>query len=346
MGLAVRVGVVGVTGYLGQELLRILVQHPNVEVVAFAASAASAGKRVPEALPAYRGVFPTTATLAPPDAPTFSSADVVFLAAGHGVAKAIAPALLAQGNRVIDLSGDHRIADAAAASAHYGGHGAAQAEAVYGLPETNRVAIRRARLVANPGCYPTASALAALPLVEARLVAPRIVVDAKSGVSGAGKEPTPDLHFPETNESARAYKVGEHRHEPEIAQALSTAAGSRVDVTFTPHIVPMNRGILATAYLFPPAGADAIPAAEVEALYAKRYSDEPFVRVVPTEPDTKLVRGTNWCDVRPHAVRGAYVVTAAIDNLVKGGSGQAVQNMNLMLGLPEKTGLPVAAVVP
>lgn len=327
----IRVGIVGATGYLGQETLRILAQHPRVRIQALASSSA-VGKKLGDVLPPFRGVLPDAPAFQPVAPATFAGCDVVFSAAPHGVAKDLAPALLAQGNRVIDLSGDHRLAGSAA-EAHYG-KAAAAAHAVYGLPEKDRAAIATAKLLANPGCYPTASALAALPLVEAGLVAPRVIVDAKSGVSGAGREASAAYHYPEANESVRAYKVGEHRHEPEIAQTLG------LPVTFTPHLVPMNRGILATVYLFP--HGPALTQGEIESLYAKRYASEPFVRVVPDEPDTKHVQRTNFCDVRPHVTpSGTYVVTSAIDNLVKGGAGQAVQNLNVMFGLPETLGLPV-----
>ncbi|HVL48223.1 MAG TPA: N-acetyl-gamma-glutamyl-phosphate reductase [Candidatus Thermoplasmatota archaeon] len=338
----VRVGLVGATGYLGSELLRILARHPRAEVSVLASSK-QAGKGLAEVLPEFERILDLPLVPLAPEA--FADVDVVFLATPHGVARALAPALLQQGNRVVDLSGDHRLAQAESAQRWYGEAPAddIRAKTVYGLPELNRRSIRDARLVANPGCYPTASALAVAPLVAAGAVEPAIVIDAKSGVSGAGREPTAQLHFPEMNESMRPYKVGDHRHQPEIAQTLAAWGGAAVDVVFTPHIVPMNRGIVATAYLRPVAGG---PPADLAARYAKFYEAEPFVRVVKHDPDTRHVRGTNFADVRAYANGRTVVAVAAIDNLVKGGSGQAIQNMNIMFGLPETEGLFTAGVGP
>jgi len=330
----IRVGIAGATGYLGTELLRHLLAHPNATVTTLA-SANRAGKSAAPAFPQFLGRVRHTFAPLTPDG--LADVDVAFLATPSGVARDLAPKLLEKGVRVIDLSGDHRLSRGASKK-HYGADPLAEG-AVYGLPELNASRIRTARLVANPGCYPTASALALLPLVAARLVEQRVIVDALSGVSGAGKEPSDENHFPEMNESARAYKVGTHRHEPEIAETLSYASGNGVQVAFTPHIVPMNRGILATAYATPK-GAP-LDAAELQQRYQKQYAEQPFVRVVEHEPDTKLVRNTNYCDVKPHVGgAGIYVVTSAIDNLVKGGAGQAIENMNLMFDVPRAAGLP------
>ena len=331
-----RVAVVGATGYLGTELLRHLLAHPHVQV-SHLASATRAGKPAAPAFPAFGERLPMRFT--PMTAEALSDADLVMMATPSGVARELAPGLLDAGVKVVDLSGDHRLS-AGAAALHYGAAPVAKG-AVYGLPEVNAARIRTARLVANPGCYPTASILALLPLVQQRLVEQRMVVDAVSGVSGAGREPSDEMHFPEMNESARAYKVGTHRHQPEIAEVLTGAGGYGVQVAFTPHVVPMNRGILATAYAVPK--GEPLPAEELEARYGKHYAGEPFVRVTAHEPDTKHVRNTNMVHLKPHvnAPAGLYVVTAAIDNLVKGGSGQAIENANLMLGLPREAGLPV-----
>lgn len=328
-------GIVGATGYLGTELLRHLVGHPHAMIERLA-SATSAGKSAKGRLPAFGRRFDET-SFVPMTAEALAGLDVVFLATPSGVARELAPSLLAAGLRVIDLSGDHRLSPGAAKK-HYGAAPVAEG-AVYGLPELNAARIAGARLVANPGCYPTASALALLPLARAGLIEEPVVVTAMSGVSGAGKEPADDLHFPEMNESARAYKVGTHRHEPEIAETLSYASGSGLRVSFTPHIIPMNRGILATAHARPK--GEALSASELVALYEKHYGGEPFVQVVDHEPDTKHVRNSNVCHVKPHAANhaGYYVVTSAIDNLVKGGSGQAIENMNIMFGLPRTAGL-------
>lgn len=332
----VRVGIVGATGYLGTELLRHLLTHPHASVEKLA-SATRAGKSARSSFPAFGHLVDHT--FVPIGAESLGDMDLVFLATPSGVARELAPQLLAAGVRVVDLSGDHRLSKGAAIR-HYGAAPVAEG-AVYGLPELNLARIREAKLVANPGCFPTASALALLPLARLGLIEEPIVVSALSGVSGAGKEPSEENHFPEMNESARAYKVGVHRHEPEIAETLSYAAGSGLRVSFTPHIVPMNRGILATVHAKPK--GPALEANELQDLYAKHYGDEPFVRVVESEPDTKHVRGTNFCDVKPHKANGAgvYIVTSAIDNLVKGGSGQAIENMNVMFGLPRTAGLPM-----
>ena len=331
----VRVGIVGATGYLGTELLRHLLSHPHAAVETLASNS-KAGKPAGREFPAFGHRVPHV--FAPMTAEALAGLDVVFLATPSGVARELAPQLLAKGVRVIDLSGDHRLSRGAAKK-HYGADPVAEG-AVYGLPELNASRIRAARLVANPGCYPTASALALLPLARAGLVEEPVIVSALSGVSGAGREPSEEHHFPEMNESARAYKVGTHRHEPEIAETLSYAAGAGIRVAFTPHVVPMNRGILATVHAKPKGGA--LESGELMDLYRKHYAGEPFVRVVEHEPDTKHVRNTNRCDVRPHPVNqaGYYIVTSAIDNLVKGGSGQAIENMNIMFGLERTAGLP------
>lgn len=330
----IRVGIGGATGYLGTELLRHLLAHPDVDVTTLA-SARRAGKPAASAFPQFHERVGHA--FAPLTAGGLVDCDVVFLATPSGVARGLAPKLLENGIRVVDLSGDHRLSKDAAKE-HYGAEPIVEG-AVYGLPELNAKQIRDARLVANPGCYPTASALALLPLVATGLVERRVVVDAISGVSGAGKEPSEDMHFPEMNESARAYKVGAHRHEPEIAETLSHASGADVQVAFTPHVVPMNRGILATAYATPH-GAP-LDAQDLHQCYQKHFADEPFVRVIEHEPDTKNVRNTNYCDVKPHVGNaGFYVITSAIDNLVKGGAGQAIENMNIMFGLPRMAGLP------
>ena len=335
--MSIHVGIVGATGYLGTELLRHLLGHPDAKVQTLA-SATSAGKRAAGRFPGF-GSLLDGHVFAPMTPEALSGCDVVLLATPSGVARELAPGLLDAGVRVVDLSGDHRLSKGAAVK-HYGAAPLAEG-AVYGLPELNADRIRTARLVANPGCYPTASALALLPLARAGLVEEPVVVTALSGVSGAGREPSEEMHFPEMNESARAYKVGAHRHEPEIAETLSFAAGQGLRVSFTPHVVPMNRGIVATAHAKPK--GPALAAGELRELYLKQYADEPFVRVVEHEPDTKHVRGSNFCDVKPHAANaaGLYVVTSAIDNLVKGGAGQAIENVNIMFGLPRAAGLPL-----
>ncbi len=336
-----RVGIAGATGYLGTELVKILAQHPRVDL-AVLASSSKAGQSLASELPQFRGVLPHTLTqldAEDPDA-TFTDADVVFLAMPHGKAHEMVPKLVAgdPGRVIIDLSGDHRIRNVEAATAAYGFAGGVPA--VFGIPEIHRAAIKRAHVIANPGCYPTASILAGAPLLANGCAHPSIIVDAKSGITGAGREPSTTHHFPEGNERVQAYKVGEHRHEPEIAQGLTDASGHPTRVTFSPHLVPMNRGLLATVYL--DAVGPVLSQQEAQAIFEKKYANEPWVRVIDDQPDTKLVRGTNFADIHVKALprHGRYIVTCAIDNLIKGGSGQAVQNMNIRFGLPETEGLP------
>jgi N-acetyl-gamma-glutamyl-phosphate reductase len=271
-----------------------------------------------------------------------ADSDVVFLALPHGAASEAAPLLLEKGARVIDLGADFRLKDPAAYVRWYGAeHGAAELLelAVYGLPEQNRECVRSARFVANPGCYPTAAALALLPLLKEGLASGPVIVDAKSGVSGAGRNPSAATHFSEVNENVRPYKLGEHRHGPEMEQTFALA-GAPVPVYFAPHLTPMTRGILATCYV--PIGAE-LSEDDAFALYRDAYREEPFVRVLENGelPQTKATLGSNFCDVavRVDRQRRLAVAVSAIDNLGKGAAGQAIQNMNLMFGFPETEGL-------
>ena len=343
----IRVAVAGASGYSGGELLRILALHPGVELVRLAAGE-QAGRRLAEAHPQFRGTELGERVLCASDWNELGEgADVAFLALPHGHALTAAPRLLAQGCRVIDIGADFRLRDPEQYRRWYGlEHSAAEllAEAVYGLPELQRARLAEARLVANPGCYPTAAALALLPLLPHAAEEP-IVVDAKSGVSGAGRKATLEYAFSEVDESLRPYGVLSHRHTPEIAQTLAIAGAAR-PVVFTPHLIPMVRGLLATCYV-----RLAEPPADLELLYAERYRGEPFVTVLGSDelPATGSLRGANRCEV---AVRfdeesGLAIAFGAIDNLVKGAAGQAVQNMNLMFGLDERIGLTAApAAVP
>ena len=267
-------------------------------------------------------------------------ADYVFCCLPHGASAAAAKELLPLGKKVIDLSADYRLSDPAEYAKWYGLPHIDTAnlkDAVYGLPELYRDEIRFAKLIANPGCYPTSAILALAPLLEAGVIsADGIIIDSKSGVSGAGRDPKPHLHYPECNENLAAYGVGTHRHMPEIDQVLTDAAGKPVEVIFTPHLIPMDRGILSTSY--------AIPTGETSteallSLYREFYADEPFVRVLSGLPATKAVSGSNFCDITARVVRSRVVVLSAIDNLIKGASGAAVQNFNLMCGIPETTAL-------
>ncbi len=355
-----RVGIVGVSGYGGGELARLLAEHPNVEL-AYVTSGTYAGKPLSAALPGISRRLALTCEEFDP-AVAADKCDLLFLAGESGLAMKAAPLLLEADKLVIDLSADFRLKDAASYQEWYKAeHAAPQllAEAVYGLPELNKAWIVNARLVANPGCYPTSSILALAPLLKADLVDPyTLIVDSMSGVSGAGRSKFGlEYHYPEVNESARPYGVGGvHRHTPEIEQGLKEAAGIAPDVivTFTPHLIPVTRGILTTAYakVGPEWNAD-IPLPTVEelhALYQCFYADAPFVVVLePGQfPATKHVLGTNFCHIGLAVDRrtGRVIVVAAIDNLVKGAAGQAIQNMNLMCGLDEAAGLTMSAVWP
>ncbi len=344
----IRAGIVGGTGYTGVELMRLLATHPAIRLEAVT-SREQAGRPVADLYQNLRGQV-DLAFSAPGDA-ALERCDVVFFATPNGTAMTQAPPLLAAGVRVIDLSADFRLRDAEEWRRWYGLEHAAPellGEAVYGLPEVHREALRDARLVANPGCYPTAVQLGFLPLLEQGLVdADRLIADAKSGVSGAGRRAETGLLYSEVNESFKAYGVDGHRHLPEICQGLRAATGKPVGLTFVPHLVPMTRGIEATLY----AGLTTdTPIDDLRALYCARYEGEPFVDVMASGeiPETRSVRGSNLCRIalfRPQQGM-TVVVTAVIDNLVKGASGQAIQNCNLMFGLEETAGLGAMAVLP
>ncbi|EIF42578.1 N-acetyl-gamma-glutamyl-phosphate reductase [gamma proteobacterium BDW918] len=344
-----KVGIVGGTGYTGVELLRLLSTHAEAEVVMIT-SRAEDGVAVDELFPSLRGAMDLR--FSTPDVKLLATCDVVFFATPHNVAMNMVPELLAAGTRVIDLSADFRITDADLWSKWYHEKHVCPdvlATAVYGLPERNAEKIRSAKLIACPGCYPTAVQLGLIPLLEEKLVDPsRLIVSAASGVSGAGRQAKIDNLFTELSESFKAYGVGGHRHLPEIEQELALAAKGPVGLTFTPHLLPQVRGIHATMYaeMIDPA----VPLDEIQFLFEKRYADAPFVDVMPlgSTPQTRTVRGSNMCRIalyRPQN-RDTLVVLSAIDNLVKGASGQAIQNMNLMFGLPETMGLQGLALLP
>ena len=345
----IKAGIVGGTGYTGVELLRLLAQHPQVELKSIT-SRKEAGTPVAAMFPSLRGRVGLAFTQ--PGAQALRGCDVVFFATPNGVAMGEARAILDSGARLIDLSADFRLRDLAEWERWYKlKHAAPElvAEAVYGLPELNREKIRGARLVANPGCYPTATQLGFLPLVEAGLVdLDHLIADAKSGVSGAGRKAELHLSFSEASDNFMAYNVPGHRHWPEIRQGLAQAAGREVGLVFIPHLAPLIRGIHATLY------SRVTREGDFQALFEKRYAGEPFVDVMPagSHPDTRSVRAANVCRIavhRPPQSAGrsdTLVVLAVIDNLVKGAAGQAVQNMNLMFGLPEAAGLGQLPVVP
>jgi N-acetyl-gamma-glutamyl-phosphate reductase len=341
----IKVGIVGGTGYTGVELLRLLARHPQAELRAIT-SRKEAGMPVAEMFPNLRGRV-ELAFSAPEDA-GLEHCDLVFFATPNGVAMQQARALLDAGVRVIDLAADFRIQDIAVWQQWYRMEHACPdlvAEAVYGLPEINRGRIRGARLIANPGCYPTAVQLGFLPLIEAGVIDTGfLIADAKSGVSGAGRKADVHTLFAEAADNFKAYAVAGHRHWPEIKQGLELFAGKPVGFTFVPHLTPLIRGIHATLY------AKAGAAADLQALFEARYADEPFVDVLPAgaHPETRSVRGANVCRIAVHRPRDSdsVVVLSVIDNLVKGAAGQAVQNMNIMFDLAEDTALADVGMLP
>ena len=341
----IKVGIVGGTGYTGVELLRLLALHPRCELAAIT-SRTEAGTAVADMFPNLRGRVKLK--FSEPAKAGLDGCDLVFFATPNGVAMGEARALLDAGARVVDIAADFRIRDVAVWEKWYGVKHACPelvAEAVYGLPEVNRARIREARIVANPGCYPTSVQLGFLPLIEAGIVdLEHLIADAKSGVSGAGRRAEVHTLLAEASDNFKAYGVPGHRHHPEIEQGLVQAAGRPVNLTFVPHLTPMIRGIHATLY------ARLTGKADLQALYEKRYEKEGFVDVMPagSHPDTRSVRGANFCRIAVHQPRGGdmAVVLSVIDNLVKGASGQAVQNMNIMFGFPESTGLEQLALLP
>ena len=347
--MTIKAGIVGGTGYTGVELLRLLAQHPQVELKAIT-SRKEAGTPVAQMFPSLRRRVELA--FVEPSARALAGCDVVFFATPNGVAMGEARAVLEGGARIVDISADFRIKDVSEWERFYKAKHAAPEllrEAVYGLPEVNREQIRRARLVANPGCYPTSVQLGFLPLVEAGVVdVEHLIADAKSGVSGAGRKTELNLMFSEASDNFSAYNVMGHRHWPEIRQGLAQAAERDVGLVFTPHLTPLIRGIHATLY------ARITKEADFQQLFEKRYAAEPFVDVMPagSHPDTRSVRAANTCRIAVHRPpEGAkrsdtLVILSVIDNLVKGASGQAVQNMNLMFGFPESTGIDQVAVVP
>jgi N-acetyl-gamma-glutamyl-phosphate reductase len=344
--MVIKVGIVGGTGYTGVELLRLLAQHPEVELKAVT-SRTEAGMPVSQMYPNLRGRVDLP--FSEPTLQNLGECDVVFFATPNGVAMKQVPELLAHGVKIIDLAADFRLKDPAQWQQWYGMPHTSEdllAEAVYGLPEVNREAIKTARLVANPGCYPTAVQLGFLPLLKAGLIdSQSLIADAKSGVSGAGRKAEVATLLCEAGDSFKAYGVAGHRHLPEIKQGLANMTGAPVGLTFVPHLLPMIRGIHATLYARLTAD---IP--DIQALYEQTYQHEAFVDVLPagSHPETRSVRGANMCRMAVHRPQGGntVVILSVIDNLVKGAAGQAVQNMNIMCGLPETTGLNHIALLP
>ncbi len=337
----IRVAIAGASGYTGFELIRLLGPHPEVELTTIC-SRASEGVRLDEIYPALRGHCDLAFQTPAPEI-LVANADLVFTALPHQAAMELVPELLARGVKVIDLSADYRLRDAQVYEKWYQSHKNPEllSEAVYGLPELYRDQIAAARLVANPGCYPTSVILALAPLlVEGMVVPESIIADSKSGVTGAGRGLALATHFCEVNDGFKAYKVTEHRHTPEIEQELSRLVGRTVHITFTPHLVPMNRGILSTVYA---TVLEGVTLADVDRAFATYYSQAPFVRLCGTGalPTTLQVRGSNYCDLgwRLDERTGRLIMISVIDNLTRGASGQAVCNMNIMYGWPESWGL-------
>ncbi|WP_207063296.1 N-acetyl-gamma-glutamyl-phosphate reductase [Motiliproteus sp. SC1-56] len=342
----IKVGIVGGTGYTGVELLRLLARHPQVEVSVIT-SRTEAGMKVADIYPNLRGYYDLA--FSEPTLESLSACDLVFFATPNGVAMKQMRELLERGVRAIDLAADFRIKDIDTWSQWYGmEHACADLveEAVYGLPEMNRSAIAKARLVANPGCYPTATLLGYLPLLEKGLInRRRLIADCKSGASGAGRGANVGTLLCEAGENFKAYGVAGHRHLPEIKQGLSEISGYPVGLTFIPHLVPMIRGIHATLY-----GVLNDPHDDLQGVFETRYANEPFVDVMPagSMPETRSVKGGNQCRIAVHRPQNddTVVVLSVIDNLVKGAAGQAIQNMNIMFGLEEDCGLEVVGLMP
>ncbi|MDD4879521.1 MAG: N-acetyl-gamma-glutamyl-phosphate reductase [Candidatus Omnitrophica bacterium] len=335
-----KVAVVGATGYAGCELIKILLGHPEVTITSVSGKVEEAEK-ISEIFPLFKGRLDLACDNV--DVPAISkAADLIFLALPHKVSMLFVPEFLKAGKKVVDLSADYRLKDAGIYEKWYGAKHTSTGllkDAVYGLPELHKKEIVKSKFIANPGCYPTGSILGCAPPVNKGLVdTEQIIIDAKSGVTGAGRAASLALNFAELNENFKAYKINQHQHMPEIDQELSNAAGSKISVTFTPHLVPMNKGILSTIYftLKKETGA-----AELLALYKQFYKGAPFVRILDEGifPETKDVYSTNFCDIGIKVTGKRVIVVTAIDNLWKGAASQAVQNMNLMMGYGETAGL-------
>ncbi|MEZ5691332.1 MAG: N-acetyl-gamma-glutamyl-phosphate reductase [Rickettsiales bacterium] len=343
----INITIIGASGYTGAELIRILSTHANANIVNLTADS-QAGKHISEVYPHLH--FKNLPKLISIDEVDFSGTDLVFCCLPHGTTQSVISSL-PKNLKIIDLSADFRLHDTDTYAQWYGHKHKAmelQKEAVYGLCEHNRDKIKNSHLIANPGCYPTTSSLPLIPLLSSKMISENgIIIDAKSGVTGAGRSVTQANLYSETNEGIKAYGVGGHRHLPEIEQNLSIAAGSDISVTFTPHLMPMNRGILSTIYVNL---SDGITINDIRKKLHNSYDSEYFVHVLPEGvlPSTSQVRGTNDCmiNIFPDRIKNRAIIVSVTDNLMKGASGQAVQNMNIMFGLSEKTGLEFSAIFP
>lgn len=343
-----KVGIYGASGYTGQELLRLLIRHPEVEVVALT-SRKFKGTPVSDVFPVFEGLSDMKFIDASPD-DVADLSDIVFLALPHGVAMEAVPLFLKAGSKVVDLSADFRLRDVKLYEQWYKEHTVPDLikRAVYGLPELYRDNIKAAKLVANPGCYPTGVILGLAPVLKEEWIDfTSIIVDSKSGVSGAGREPQTGSLFCEVSESLKAYKINQHRHMPEMEQELGLLAGADVKISFVPHLVPMNRGILNTIYA---ELRERVSTSDLIDLYKEFYSGEEFVRIYKagTVPAVSSVRGSNYCDIglTVDGGTGRVIIVSAVDNLIKGAAGQAIQNMNLMCGLSENSGLKLVSLFP
>ncbi len=343
-----KVGIYGASGYTGQECLRLLLRHPGVEVVAIT-SRRYAGLPIAEVYPVFTGLTPLVFMDASPR-DVAGKADVIFLALPHSESMKVAPVFWESGKKVVDLSADFRLRKVEVYESWYGKHASPQIlpQAVYGIPELYRDEVAKARLVANPGCYPTSVILGTAPALKHAMIDPAtVIVDSKSGASGAGREPSVGSLFCEVNEAFKAYKVGNHRHTPEIEQELSRLAGQEMKISFTPHLLPIDRGILSTIYA---TLTKDVTGKEVAELYRDFYQGERFVRVYQpgSFPNVAYVRGSNCCDIGVAVDQrtNRLIVVSVIDNLVKGAAGQAVQNMNILCGFPEHAGLEMVALFP
>ncbi|MDC0931208.1 N-acetyl-gamma-glutamyl-phosphate reductase [Methylophilaceae bacterium] len=340
-----KVSIFGGTGYTGVELIRLLLNHPHVEIYQIT-SRKDKGKRVDEIYPSFRGIL-NNIFVSPEDA-DLKNVDIVFFATPNGIAMNYADSLISDGKIVIDLAADFRIKDKDVWEKWYGmKHKSPNLidQAVYGLPEINRDIVKKSKLIANPGCYPTAIQLALIPLLKKKLINPtNIIADAKSGISGAGKNPELKLLMAEAEEDFRAYGIGGHRHLPEIEENLASICGENVKLTFVPHLVPMVRGIHATLYV------ECIKDFEAYDIFESFYEDEPFVDVMPADmsPNTKSVRASNFCRISFHREidSNRLIIFSVIDNLMKGAAGQAIQNMNIVMDWPEASGISFVPITP
>ncbi len=342
-----RTAVLGASGYTGYDLLRLLLPHPGVEI-SYLTAEKHAGRNISDVFPHLSGfldmeLMPLDPTSIPDDI------EIVFLALPHGASAGVVKKIYERDIKIVDLGADFRLSQETY-SKWYGEHPSPELidEAAYGIPEINRARIKQVKLVANPGCYPTSAILGLAPLVNNGLIeTDSIVIDSKSGVSGAGRSPSLDYHFCEVNECVKAYKVGEHRHMPEIEEVLSNYSGYDVTVSFTPHLIPMDRGILSTIYV---RLKEAKTTGELIGLYENHYKGERYIRISPEKvyPSTLQVRGSNFCDIgiKANPANSTAVIVSVIDNLVKGASGAAVQNMNIIMGFDESTGLEIPPAFP